>query len=331
MKQTFNTIGVISGGDQIGDALLKLPFLRALRNAFPEAKIHWITSLVPTAFGNVLRDSTRNLIDEIHDRPQWLATTTRPALEASPKFDLLIDTRSRWREVLLARKIPHEIFVAKAAGYLFSDRRPGIFKRRSTHITDKLLLLVELAAGYAPPHEGVLPVRRDLLDKAQQLLPEGKTYVGIAPGCSMAERRWPRERFLQLAHMQAARGHVPVFILGPLEQDAYEELKTAVPSALFPLQDHAVWGTQDMTLDHTLALGTRLDIAVANDSGPGHILAAVDCRILSLFGPTTPLKAAPRTSRGRSLRAQNFGGETMQDIPVDAVNKAVNEMLGASQ
>jgi hypothetical protein len=69
---TYDTIGVIVGRDLIGDALMKLPFLRALRNAFPRAKISWITSQGPTAFAGPLRLPTQGLIDQIYERPEWL-------------------------------------------------------------------------------------------------------------------------------------------------------------------------------------------------------------------------------------------------------------------
>ena len=76
---------------------------------------------------------------------------------------------------------------------------------------------------------------------------------------------------------------------------------------------------------------TRSALFVGNDSGPGHIMAAAGCPVLSLFGPTTPLKAAPRATFGRSIRAQDFGGATMQHIPADAVDHAIDKMLAALQ
>src|SRR5271168_1157572 len=96
----FSTIGVIVGRDLVGDALIKLPFLRALRNAYPKARIHWITSQGAMAYGGPLRHATEALIDVIDEQPKWLplAEPSTAASGTAPLFDLLIDTRNRWKE-----------------------------------------------------------------------------------------------------------------------------------------------------------------------------------------------------------------------------------------
>ncbi len=315
-------IGVITGRDLVGDALLKLPFVRALRAAFPRARIHWITSLGPTAFGGALREMTRTLIDDVHEMPPWLAPGSG---RAAPAFDILIDTRNRLRIALAARRLPHRLFLASAARHLISDRRPSLFRPRPRHLTDRLMRYVEMAAGYRPDADGGLPVPERLLETARRILPDGPIYVGLAIGSSTQTRIWPRERFIALARIQAQKGRVPVFLLGPVELDAHAALRAEVPEALFPLQD-AAWGG-DRGLGETLAVGTRLHVTVGNDSGPGHMMAAVDSPVVSLFGPTTPAKAAPRARHGFSLRAQDFGGDAMDAIPLEAVAEAVDRML----
>ena len=315
-------IGVITGRDLVGDALLKLPFVRALRAAFPGARIHWITSSGPTAFANALREMTRMLIDEVHEMPPWLEPDSG---RAAPAFDILIDTRNRLKAALAARRLPHRLFLASAARHLVSDRRPSLFRPRPTHLTDRLMRYVEIAAGYRPDADGTLSVPEPLLATARRVLPDGPVYVGLAIGSSTRTRIWPRERFVALARVQEEKDRVPVFLLGPLEQDAHASLRAEVPDALFPLQD-AAWG-DERGLGETLAVGTRLHVIVVNDSGPAHMMAAVDRPVISLFGPTTPAKAAPRSRNGISLRAQTFGGDGMEAIPIEAVAEAVDRML----
>jgi ADP-heptose:LPS heptosyltransferase len=324
----INTIAVIVGRDLVGDALIKLPFARALREAWPKARIQWVTSQNATAFSTILRDATRHLIDDIHETPAWLTTTTRQATETPPTFDLILDTRNRWKEAVLAKRIPHKIFIAMALRHLLSDRHPNILKAKPPHLCDRLLLMVELAAGYLPPSTGALPVPQELIDKARLLLPPGKTYVGLAPGAGNKIKIWPRGKFEQLASAQAAKGRVPVFVLGPQELSWRDVCAAHVPSALFPLQEIETWGTAQLTIDHTLALAKLLDIAVANDSGTGHMFAAVDCPIISLFGPTSATKCAPRSSRVTTLRAQDFdGSDHMYAIPWESVDKTIDSML----
>jgi ADP-heptose:LPS heptosyltransferase len=319
---SVRAIGVITGSDRVGDALLKLPFVRALRSAFPRARIHWITSSGRTAFASVLRDMTQTLIDEVHETPPWIAPGSS---SIAPAFDILIDTRNRLKTALVARRLPHRLFLASAARHLISDRKPNLFRPRPTHLSDRLMRYVEMAAGYRPDANGALPVPEPLLQTARRILPDGAVYVGLAIGSSTPARTWPRDRFIALARIQEQKGRVPVFVLGPLEVNALPLLRAEVPGALFPLQD-AAWG-EERGLGETLALCMRLHVIVGNDSGPGHMMAAVDRPVVSLFGPTTPAKAAPRTRDGISVRAQDFGGDGMEAIPVEAVAEAVDRML----
>jgi ADP-heptose:LPS heptosyltransferase len=210
---------------------------------------------------------------------------------------------------------------------LLSDRRPPLFQPKPLHLCDQLLRSVELAAGYHPVATGALRVPEELRIKARAILPEGKTYVGLAPGAGSDIKIWPRYKFEKIAVLQAAKGRVPVFILGPQELDWYDELVVTVPAAKFPLQDYAAWGTAQLTIDHTLAIAGCLDVAVANDSGVGHMLAAMDCPLVSLFGPTSPEKLAPRVSRGLIISAQDFGSSHMNAIRWEAVDAAIDKML----
>ena len=245
-----------------------------------------------------------------------------------PRFDLLIDTRNRWREALLARRrVGHGLFIAPAFRFLFSDRRPFLLWRRPPHLVDRLLQLVELAGGGRPGATGRLPVPEALLAKARQIMPEGPVYIGFAPGAGNRIKAWPRERFAALAALQAEQNRIPVFLLGPQEQEWLEDLKAAVPTALFPLQARDVWGTGGIAIEQTLAVGRLLDAAVVNDSGTSHMLAAVDCCLISLFGPTSPAKLAPRVTHGTVLSAQDFGESSMEAIPVEAVNLMINKAI----
>ncbi|MGE3624163.1 MAG: glycosyltransferase family 9 protein, partial [Bdellovibrionales bacterium] len=179
------------------------------------------------------------------------------------------------------------------------------------------------------PSTGALPVPDNVLAKARRILPEGQTYVGLAPGVGHLVKAWPRYKFEKVAQAQMQKGRVPVFILGPQELNWHDELMATVPAAKFPLQEYEIWGNPVITLDHTLAIGRLLDVAVANDSGAGHMLAAADCPLISLFGPTMPDKLAPRVSRSHVIRAQDFGSSLMREIPWEAVNDAIDKMLAA--
>jgi ADP-heptose:LPS heptosyltransferase len=318
-NKDFQAIGVIVGLDLVGDALIKLPFLRALRHSFPAAHLSWITSDGKTAFGHELHDLTRHLWQEVMERPPWLTGDTPQ--NTAPHFDLLIDTRGRWRHAVQSRQIPHEFFLSPAARFLFSDRRPSLFAPRPPHLVDRLLQLVLLAGGHLEGVAGALPIPDHMMTKARAILPVGPKYIGLAPGAGNPIKIWPKQRFAELAAALAERGYTPVFLLGPKELDWLDELKHRVPVALFPLQERAYWGGGALGLVETLAVGACLQAAIANDSGTGHMLAAVDCPLISLFGPTRAEKLAPRVTYGRVIKASDFvvKSRSMADIPLSAV------------
>jgi len=103
-----------------------------------------------------------------------------------------------------------------------------------------------------------------------------------------------------------------------------------VPSALFPEAGPIDLALQPRPLELAMAIGRRLAVAVANDSGIGHLLGILGTPLVSLFGPTDPARWRPCTSAGILIRAQEFGGEAMETIPVDPVFAAVSKLISAA-
>jgi ADP-heptose:LPS heptosyltransferase len=318
------TILVYVGLDLMGDGLMKLPFVRALRAAFPAAEITWLAGHGKTVYSGPLKPLVAGLIDVVIEEAgigQNAAELLRRPLDGR-RFDLIIDTQRRVLTTLILRRIAHRRFLSPAAGYLLSDIKPVDRAKKPPALIRQLLDLVELASGgIADPHHGpALP--QPAIATAERLLPAGHTYVGLAPGAGGRHKCWPIEAFTALARRQADAGRVPVFILGPAESEWLAQLRSSVPSARFPLQDAA---SADPLL--TVALAGRMAAAVANDSGGGHLVAAGGVPLVSLFGPTSPAKFAPLATRLKIIRAQDFGGDAMAAIPVDAVAAAIDDLV----
>lgn len=317
-----DSILVYVGLDAVGDGLIKLPFVRALRSAFPKARITWLAGKGHTVFADTLSPLVRGLLDEVIDQADIgsrpLELLGRPLPGRS--FDLIIDTQRRGLTTLILRRIRHRRFISATAGYLFSDAKPGD-RARPASMIGQLMQLAEAAAGR--PVESDFPLPRDpaIEAEAEALLPAGPRYVGLAPGAGGRGKCWPLDRYIALA--AGLKNAVPVFLLGPAEaEDWAGAIRTALPQALLPLQRATT-----LTPMLTIALGRRLAAAVANDSGTGHMLGASDIPLISLFGPTPADKFAPLTRRARVIRAQDFGGKTMEAIPPDAVEKALAQLL----
>jgi len=316
------TILIYVGLDLVGDGLMKLPFARRVRANWPAARIVWCAGKGPSVYAGSLRPLVAGLIDETIEHAGFgsrlFDIVGRPL--AGRSFDLVIDTQRRFSTSLAVRRVRHSRFVSGAAGFLLSDRRPKTAQKpRSMH--SQLLHLIEAAGGDPDIAVAALALPAELQALAARLLPSGPVYVGFAPGAGNRAKCWPFEKFAAAA--QALPGIVPVFLLGPDEQDWIAAAK-AVPGALLPLQ-----GLEKPSPLVTIALAQRLTASLANDAGAGHMLAAGDRALVSLFGPTDPAKFAPDAKRSTVLRAQDFGGHTMDAIPLDAVVAALQSSIGA--
>lgn len=324
---------VYVGLDLVGDGLMKLPFVRALRNACPDASIVWLAGKGRSTYSGVLAPLVDGLIDEVVDDAgigQDWRELLRPALAGTPLqgrcFDLVIDTQRRVKTTLLLRRIPHRMFVSGAAGYLLSDRRPPRGHPRPAAMVRQMLDLLEAATG-RPATAWLARAADPAVDGlASTLLGADGCFIGFAPGAGGRRKCWPLDRFVELARRAAARGRTPVFLLGPDEAEWAKPIRAALPDALLPLQDPRAGELAGAPV-LTIAVAGRLAAAVANDSGGGHMIAAADIPLLSLFGPTPPAKFAPFVSRGTVLRAQDFGGEEMAAIPVEAADDALEALL----
>lgn len=302
--------------DLVGDAFIKLPFLRALRQARPEAELIWIAGRGQTAYAHALAPLAAGLLDRTIEQcgvGRGLAAALGPG-----RLDLLLDTQSHVGTTLALRRLWPRRFVSQAAGYWLSDRRPRLGYRKPRRLIARLLDLLEVAIGPAPAPSGAPALPAEALARAAALLPRGPRYVAQVIGAGDRAKMWPPARHVELARALAAAGCAPVLIAGPAEADILPDLRAALPEARFALQEAGPAGPE-----LTVALGSRCVAAVAGDCGGGHMLASSGVPMLTLFGPTDPAKFAPWGGRIRILRAQDFGGSAMTDIPLQPVLREV--------
>lgn len=307
---------------------MKLPFVRALKGAWPDAHVTWLAGVNRTAFARELAPLVSGLIDEIIEEAGF--ETAKGKILSRPlggrRFDLVIDTQRGVGRSLLVKRIRHKVFVSGAADFLLSDRKPQKPWKRPPSMIGQMMELLALACGGPPPPGPHLPSSPESDSRAAEILPEGPVYVGFAPGAGGQHKRWPLDLFISLADAQTAAGRVPVILLGPGEAGMAADIRHALPNAIVP-EEAPGWGFLQSPM-LSIAVARRLAAAVANDAGGGHILAAGDTPLVSLFGPTPPDKFAPATSRLEVVRAQDFGSEEMNAIPESAVAASLGKLIG---
>ena len=319
-----------------GDGLIKLPFIAGVRAAFPDAKFSWCAASGNSVYDGWLKPAVTGVIDElILDRPvgQGRFDFLSPkALFGKRKFDVVIDTQRNLARTLAVRRAAKGVFIASTANFLFSSRKPN--EPWPEAMVDQLRLLLQLAGG-----EGAAPRPLPLIDTnaraaTDALLPIGPTYVGFAPGAGGAERRWPIERYIELANRQHGRGRTPVFFLGPNEREYLTPIREGAPFALLPGEDRTDAFQSVSGPFLTIALASRLAAAVAADAGPGHMLAAGGSPLVSLFREKRKAaKFRPAAPRVEVMIAEDMpgagGDKDISLIPVDAVDQALERLLSA--
>ena len=318
----------------LGENVLKLPLLLALSAAFPQARIAWVPG---TSGAFYLRNQLAALVDgRIDEFITDLAVPTDPLAALFARhpilerhFDLIVDAQRCFGRTMFLRRIPHRRFISGTWRFVLSHAAPPRgMPRRPPRLTDKLLGLAAAAAGRPIPVPNPIPLPQKLRDRAAQLLPQGRCcYVGLSPGAGNKDKGkcWPLDGFVAVARRQSERGRVPVFLLGPEEHEWHAPLREALPAALFPEQDGTGGGFAGPSL--TAALGERLAAAVANCSGTGHLLAAGGSPMVSLYGPTRPEKYAPFSRALICLKAQDYGSDRIDAIPLDAVLAAIERQV----
>jgi ADP-heptose:LPS heptosyltransferase len=316
---------IFSHGELLGDALLKLPALSALRPAFPDHHITWLAGSGFSFYARQLKPLVEPLLDEVRE-DVTLGMSLKEYLRPPPPgfYDVIIDTQNKIKSTLLLKRLQHRRFISSTAAFLFSDDRPDTPHKRGS-VQRRLLQLIGLAAGRPVVANYALTLPDEYRSLAGQLLPEGPCYIGLAPGSGVARKCWPLESYIELARRQILLNRAPVFFLGPAEAGWKNRINAECPGCLFPEQAGPPPGGNGVLL--SLALAERIAAGVANDSGTGHIFAIAGPPLVSLFGHSNAEKFVQDRAARITLLARDFGGVEMHLIPVDAVCDAIDALL----
>jgi len=331
MKKKYKSILVYSGGEAIGDALYKLNFIKNLRYNFPDSKITWLAGQGKTEYSYNLKPLVNNLIDEVVDNLKIGVNPFIEFIKPSPikkEYDVIIDTQTVVLPTLCLKKIKHKIFLSASAKWIFSDLKPNNFSIKNTSLNDRLNIFIKLINNNEVKYcKKDIKIEDKYIKLSNTLLPKGKTYIGISPGAGDKAKIWPLNKFVKLAQGQVNKNRIPVFFLGPDEKNLLEIIKKDVPQAIFPeWTDTAIKsGLKGPIL--VIALAKKVNVAIANDSGTGHMFAVAGTKLISLFSKHNPIKYAPNTKELIILDSKKWGGVDPNLIPLQEVEKSINKLL----
>jgi heptosyltransferase-2 len=311
------TIGrvVIRAPNWLGDAVMALPAMAAVRRTFPRSTL---AVAAPAGLAPMFEEPTSVGQDEL------LTVERRSEMSAmrTSRFDLAILLPNSFRSAWVVRRagIPHRWgLAANARGWLLTRSvRPP---ERPLHQSARYLALMnalDISGSDEHPRVSVTPAsaRRasDLLAKSG--LDPATTIVGMAPGAAYGHaKRWPPSRMAEVARRLVARGAACVLVGAAGDRDAGREIESALPN---PAGVVNLIGRTDLRL--LIGVLQRCRAFVSNDSGAMHLAAAVGVPVAAIFGPTDERVTSPIGSPGDHdiLVHQVFCRPCMlRDCPID--------------
>jgi ADP-heptose:LPS heptosyltransferase len=329
---------IFSNGELIGDGMMKLPFVRSLPKAFPAANITWLagrhSTIFKTALNPLVAPFIHTIIDQTHlgDSFQDCVSSRWKKMGLKSHYDVIIDTEKKILPSLFLKRIPHDLFISSSHRWLFSNKKPQKDYQKPPLLLDRLMDLLSVATGRKIEPDFCQTIPQEWLKFANDLLAPyaHKPTVTLAPGAGGRFKCWPLENFIKLARQLEESNIQPLFLLGPAELEWQQTIQSAMPNAVFPLQQAAERLGHMPPVYVTIAIAMLSQTNVANDGGVGHIVASSNQFTISMWGPTDPLKSTPNGEKVRVVRAQTFGGNSMNCIPVHVIRQEIHSCLRAS-
>jgi len=281
--------------DRLGDVVLSTPVIKAVRDACPGSFI----AMMVTPYTREIVDGNPYLDETVifdKERYRGVAGTLACArMLARQRFDtaIVLHPVIRIHLILFLAGIRRRIGYDRKWGFLLTQRLPHTKQAGARHEIEYNL---DILAGAGIPAAGrklFIPVREnDRCSVAAVLadngVKDGERVVVLHPGASCRSKRWPAQRFAEVADRLAEQGIPKVVIAASAQDKACGEL----------IAHEARSGVTDLSGDLSVgelaALLERASLLISNDSGPVHMAAAVGVPVIALFGRNQPGLSARR-------------------------------------
>jgi heptosyltransferase-2 len=296
---------MIRATNWVGDAILALPALRAVRHRHTDAQI---SILARPYVADIYRDQQvcDDLIpyDPIGEHRSWSGRERLVFDLRSRKFDVAILLQNAFDAAWLAwrAQIPQRIGYARDARSLLLTKAIPVPQPGEIPAHEKFYYLELLRrAGWLDqltdePHIA-LRVPDTARQRAAQILLEAGARshalrIAVAAGASYGSAKcWPPDRFAKALNALLSHADADIILFGtPTELP----VSAAITSEL---QRTPINLTGKTNITDLPALLSQCHLFLGNDSGAMHVAAAVSLPVVAVFGPTDPDGTAPVTPR----------------------------------
>lgn len=287
---------LIRATNWVGDAIMALPALRAVRSRFPDAEISILARPYVAAIyenqkvcdNTMFVENKRDIAGELREQKFDIALLLQNAFEAAwiawragipERIGYARDGRSMLLTKAVAVPKPGEIPAHEQYYYLELLRRAGWLDSLASASLIKLNV----------PEENCQRAVEFLLSAGVR---PDSFRIAIGAGASYGSAKcWPPDRFAELANRLETQTHADVILFGTSGE-------AAVSSAIAAGMNHPPIDLTGRTSINDLpALLSQCHLFIGNDSGAMHVAAAVGLPVVAVFGPTDPFGTAPVTPR----------------------------------
>jgi predicted lipopolysaccharide heptosyltransferase III len=324
---------------RIGDLILTMPAITALRANFPDARV---TLVVSNECADLL--PAISSVDRILAARRNLSDVAIVVALARERFDYCIDFTRNDRSAFLA-------FLSRARKRVVSYRvrdqsktRARIYNQfvsnrmRDMHTVDYNLALVEplgVRNASRAVHLELPELAREKANKLRRDSKIGGHFIIFHPGSARIEKFWDPARWAEVINHTGQNNDVDLVLTSGtsrLEQAHVTEIKTKTRPRIVDLS-----GRTDLLTLAALIAEARLLVTV--DSAPMHLAAAAQAPQVILFGPTNPFHWRPRESPALVLQGESRTPLTefspvrarlpMSQISTEAVIDAMDSLLSS--
>jgi ADP-heptose:LPS heptosyltransferase len=335
---TFNprNILIVDFG-QLGDVVMSLPALRAVREKFPFAHI---TVAVGKPGAEIIdlsgcADATIE-VDRVALRDGFKPLSVLKVLDIVKdvrrrQFDFVIDLHSFSETNLLGyfSRAPQRLFARRPGRSLdflsnFNPKPPVDRNDPKQHLVDRYLDVLkplDISDAARIPRLNPRPQHYAAVDSMlrKAKADAGSPLIGLFPGAGHPGRRWPMEKFSQLADFLIRNDKLrPIIFVGPEERHMLTEMREMFPAPSVVLDK--------LSIPELAAAQSRLAVFVSNDTGPVHIAAAVGTPVVVLIDLPRPHAYIPLSEAQRLMFSESVGR-----IEVEEVYSATRELLTAGR
>ena len=296
---------LIRATNWIGDAIMALPALRAVRKRFPEAEI----AIVGRPYiADIYRD--QEICDQLipyDPRGLHAGLSGRERLAAelrAQKFDVALLLQNAFDAAWLAwrARIPERIGYARDGRSFLLTKAVPLPRHGEIPAHEKFYYLELLRrAGWLDSAQDEtfisLRVSEEKRRSADEFLCEsgvrqGALRIAIGAGASYGSAKcWPPPRFAEVANQLQSEADADVILFGTA---AEASVSTAISAEM---RRPPIDLTGETAIADLSALLSQCHLFIGNDSGAMHVAAAVGLPVIAVFGPTDPEGTAPVTPR----------------------------------